>query len=191
MTSSTTTTNRPSGIRRAILVGAGAGILASLVMAMYAMGASWAKDTGVLTPLYHIASLLTSQDAMMASMEDGMAGDPFRLQVGPALLGALIHMTTGAAYGAVFGLVVSRLGVGRAVLVGLGVLWGAVVFVASAFVGLPAAAAVFDAGAPIRDMAEMAGWGTFLVEHLLFGLVLGLLVAMDRRDAAAGATARH
>jgi hypothetical protein len=57
------------------------------------------------------------------------------------------------AYGAVFGLAVARLPIARAVLVLAGIVWGAVVFVISAFIGLPAAA-VFDSGDQITDMAE-------------------------------------
>lgn len=53
----------------------------------------------------------------------------------------------------------------------------------SAFVGLPLAASIFDAGDPIRNMAEMAGWTTFAVEHLLFGLALAALLSLSRRRA--------
>jgi hypothetical protein len=165
------------GLGRALAWGAAAGVLASLAMAVYAMIASWTKDAGLFTPLYHIASLLTSPDSMMASMEAGMGGDAFHVELGPAAVGAVIHMMTGAAYGAVFAVIVHRLALGRALLVAAGVVWGAVVFALSTWIGLPIAAAVFDAGEPIRNMAEMAGWGTFVVEHLLFGLVLGLVLA--------------
>ena len=44
-----TTTRSTSSIGRAILVGAGAGILASLVMAAYAMIAGWANGAGFFT----------------------------------------------------------------------------------------------------------------------------------------------
>lgn len=84
---------------RAAAMGAGAGVLASIAMAMYAMLASWAKDTGFFTPLYHIASLIISDHTMMVSMEDGMGNSAFHFAFGPALLGAVIHMMTGAMYG--------------------------------------------------------------------------------------------
>ena len=51
------------GLGRALVWGAGAGVLASLAMAAYAMMAAWAKDAGFFTPLYHIASLLISRTA--------------------------------------------------------------------------------------------------------------------------------
>jgi len=37
----------------------------------------------------------------------------------------------------------------------------------------------------------MAGWGTFVIEHLLYGLVLGLLVAGARNRTARPAAPAH
>lgn len=176
-------TTRRAGAGRALAAGAVAGVLASIVMGMYAMVAAWVDGTGFFTPLHHIASLWAAPDAMMASMEAAMAGNDFNITVGTAVLGALIHMMTGAMYGAVFGLIVSRLHLGRGPLLGVGLVYGALVFVMSAFVGLPLAASIFDAGDPIRNMAEMAGWTTFAVEHLLFGLALAALLSLSRRRA--------
>jgi hypothetical protein len=172
------------GVGRAIVIGAVTGVLASVVMAGYAMIAAWAKDTGFLTPPYHIASLLISQDSMMASMQSGMAGNALYFAFGPALLGAAIHMMTGAAYGALFAVAVSRLALGTAMLIPAGLVWGAVVFLFSAFVGLPLAAALFSSGPQITDMAAMAGWGTFLIEHLLYGLGMGVQMAVLVRRAS-------
>jgi hypothetical protein len=181
----TRTTTPSSSLGRAIFVGAGAGILASLIMALYAMIAGWAKGAGFFTPLYHIASLWASPNTMMASMEDGMAGNPFHFDSGPAVLGVAIHMMTAAMYGAVFGLLVARVRLGTAALAGAGLVWGAAVFALNAFIGLPIAAALFGSGDQIANMAQMAGWGTFIIEHLLYGLILGLLVALDRRRSSA------
>ncbi|MPZ61197.1 MAG: hypothetical protein GEU93_07850 [Propionibacteriales bacterium] len=146
-------------------------------MAMYAMiaGVTY-QDTGFFTPLYHIASLWAAPDSMMTSMEAGMAGDMFTFTFGPAVLGAVIHMMTGAMYGALFGVIAALTHVRGAVLVLGGLVWGAVVFAFSAWIGLPVAAAIFGSGDPISNMASMAGWGTFLTEHLIFGVVLGLLL---------------
>lgn len=38
-------------------IGYGAGVIASLAMAMYAMIVAWEKSSGFFTPLHHIASL--------------------------------------------------------------------------------------------------------------------------------------
>jgi hypothetical protein len=154
-------------------------VIASLVMAMYAMMAAYAKDTGFFTPLYHIASLVTNDADMMRSMKaDQMNGDAFTFLFGPALLGAMIHMMTGAMYGAVFGVIASRLRLGLAALAGVGMVYGFLVFAMSAYIGLPLAAAIFNSGDSIKNMAEMAGWGTFIIEHLMYGAALGALTAV-------------
>ncbi len=175
-------TNSPA---KSVLVGAGAGIIASLVMAMYAMFAALFKDTGFFTPLYHIGSLVAPGDAMMASMKAAMAGDPITFVFGTAVVGVIIHMMTGAMYGAIFGALASRMTFGVGGFAGVGVLYGFAVFLASAFAGLPTAAGIFGAGDPIRNMAAMAGWGTFLTEHLIYGAVVGLLVAKSHAPTTA------
>lgn len=189
----TDTRARPRSLGVGLLYGAGAGAVASIAMGIYAMVASLMKDTGFFTPLHHIASVLVDPADMMRSMDRAMTGaDSFEISVGTALLGLLIHVVTGAAYGALFGLIVARLDLGAAVLAVAGLVWGGVVFVVSSFVGLPLAAEVFGVedgpmGNPIADMPEMAGWGTFVIEHLLYGLVVGLafaLAASRRRGAA-------
>jgi hypothetical protein len=170
-------TSRTS-VMRGAAYGAGAGVIASIAMGMYAMVASYLKDDGFFTPLHHIASLFAEPTAMMESMQAAqMEGDAFVITAGVALLGAVIHMMTGATYGAVLGLAVARLRLGIGALAGVGLVYGALVFVMSAFVGLPLAAAIFDAGDPIADMAELAGWWTFFVEHLVFGAVAAVLMA--------------
>jgi len=172
---------RHGGLARAVVIGAGAGVVASLAMAMYAMVAAYAKDTGFFTPLYHIASLVTDDSDLMRSMTaDQMNGDAFTFLLGPALLGAMIHMMAGAAYGALFGAIVARFRRGVAGLTAAGMVYGFLVFALSAYVGLPLAAAIFNSGDPIENMAEMAGWGTFVVEHLMYGVALGVLVALGR-----------
>ncbi|GAB3166393.1 hypothetical protein GCM10027059_25380 [Myceligenerans halotolerans] len=176
------------GLGRAAVTGAVAGLLASVVMGMYAMIAMWAGGTGFFTPLHHIATLFASPDAMTGSMEGAMAGDAFVISGGVAVLGLVIHMVTGAVYGAIFGLLVARLRPATLLFGGLGLVWGAVVLVVSAFVALPVVAALLgvgdtEMGNPIADMATMAGWGTFTIEHLVYGLVLGLLTAAGLRRA--------
>lgn len=179
-----TRTTTHSSLGRAVLVGAVAGIIASLVMAMYAMVAAYTKDTGFFTPLYHIASLITDDSNMMKSMQAAqMDGNAFTFLAGPAVLGAIIHMMTGAMYGAVFGVVASRLRIGVLAMAGVGLVYGFLVFVLSAFIALPLAATIFNSGDPIANMAEMAGWGTFIVEHLLFGAALGAMTAVGLHRA--------
>jgi hypothetical protein len=158
-----------------VRTGALVGIGAALVMGLFAMIASATyHDTGFFTPLHHIASALIEPTAMMRSMEAGMAGDTFAISAGPALLGLGLHLATGAFWGAIFGAIVST-GWLRGVtgLVG-GIVYGLAVMVVMAFVALPVIASVLGGGDPISDMPRLAGWGTFTIEHALYGAVLGL-----------------
>lgn len=166
---------------QSVAIGALAGMAASMVMAAYAMIASATyQNHGFFTPLYHIASLVIAPDEMMTSMMKGMAGDNVYVAFGPAVLGALIHMVTGAMYGVAFVALAAVARLQGPLLAAAGAAWGAVVFAASTWIGLPIAAKLFDAGNPISDMADMVGYGTFFVEHVLFGLTLGVLLAMRR-----------
>ena len=157
----TPTTNN---LGRSAAVGAGVGVIASIVMAMYAMFASLAKDHGFFTPLYHIASLWISPSHLMMSMQNGMMHHNFTFAFGPAVLGALA---------------------------GLGLVYGFIVFAISSYIGLPIAGAIFSSGDQIKNMAKMAGWGTFIVEHLLFGITLGSMIAMAKARIAPASTPAH
>ncbi len=165
----------------AVLRGAVFGMAASLVMAAFAMmAAATYQHVGFFSPLYHIASTFISPSTLMASMKNAMAGSSFTFVAGPAVLGAIIHMMIGAMYGVMFALVAAVLRPRGAVLVAAAVLWGAMAFLVSSFVALPLAAKVFDSGDQITHMAATVGYGTFLAEHLVFGLALGLLLASRR-----------
>lgn len=147
-------------------------------MALYAMVVSAAyKDVGFVTPLYHIGSAFSSPNAMMASMEAAKGGDSTYFDAGPAAFGLLVHMLTGAAAGAVFGALASLTSLRRSLIVAAGAVYGLVILAVNALIGLPVAAELFDGGDPIADMPSMAGWGTFITEHVIFGVVLGLVVA--------------
>jgi hypothetical protein len=161
--------------------GAVAGLVGSVLMAMYAMlAAATYQHNGFFTPMYHIASTFIAPDTMMTSMHNAMAGHTFTFSLGPALLGAIIHMMVGAIYGAIFGVLVRLARVSGPALLIAGLVWGVIVFAFSSWVGLPIAAAVFGAGDPIRDMATMVGYPTFLVEHLIYGATLGLVLVPAR-----------
>ena len=149
-------------------------MIAGAAMAMFAMVASVTyQHHGFFTPLFHISALSGSPDAMMRSGMEAMAGNKLWISAGPAVLGLLIHMVTGAMFGIGFAFLARHLP--GASLVPVGVLYGLAVFAVSAFVGLPVAAKITSSGSIISDMATMVGWATFAVEHMMFGLVLGVL----------------
>lgn len=157
---------------RFVVVSAIAGMVAGLIMAMYAMVASaFFLGQGFFTPLYGIASPIVGSEAMMTSMEKGLY-----FTLGPAILGLVIHMMWSALYGIIFGQVVqaARL-TGAAAVVG-GMVYGVVVMLFMSFVVLP----IVGAGA----MPAMIGWVSFTIEHLMFGVVLGLWPVLRPQDLA-------
>jgi hypothetical protein len=178
----------PPSVGRALSIGLIGGIAGAIVMAMFAMiAATTYQHHGLFTPLYHIATLFLTPTHLMTSVERAGAGDAFTFFPGPAVLGLLIHLAVGAAYGVVFALLIRALRLGGAALVPVGILFGGAAVLFSSFVGLPVAASLFDAGEPIRDMPTLAGWVTFTVEHLIFGLVLGVVAAVLLRPGVARA----
>ncbi|MBB3039530.1 hypothetical protein [Hoyosella altamirensis] len=74
----------------------------------------------------------------------------------------------------------TRWGVAGAVA---GAVYGFLVFVVSSWVLLPLTASILGGGDPIRDMPTMVGYPTFIAEHILFGLVVGLLLIPVVRKA--------
>jgi len=166
-----------------VRVGALLGVVAAVVMGVFAMIASATyHDTGFFTPLHHIASALIEPTAMMRSMEAGMAGDTFAISVGPALLGLALHLATGAFWGAIFGLIVSTGWLRGVTGLVAGIVYGLAVMVVMAFLALPVIAAVFGGGEPISDMPRLAGWGTFAIEHAIYGAGLGLWPLLKRSE---------
>lgn len=160
---------------RYVRTGALLGVVAAAVMGLFAMIASATyHDTGFFTPMHHIASALIGPDAMMRSMEAGMAGDTFAISPGPALLGMALHLATGAFWGAIFGLIVATGWLRGALGLLGGIVYGLAVMLVMSFVALPLVASVFGGGEPISDMPMLAGWWTFTIEHALYGAVLGL-----------------
>jgi uncharacterized membrane protein YagU involved in acid resistance len=164
-----------------VIRGAVAGVIGGVAMAMFAMIASLTyQHHGFFTPLFHISSSVGTPTAMMTSMQQAMAGHSYWFTPGAAILGLVIHMMTGAAYGVVFVLATQK--VRRRSLVAIGAVYGLLVFAVSSFIGLPIAGALFDAGDPITHMARIVGYGTFAIEHVVYGMMLGLVLYALRRS---------
>jgi hypothetical protein len=164
------------------LIGAGAAI----AMAMFAMiAAATYQGTGFFTPIYHIASSVLDASEMMRSMQAAAGGDAFVFSAGPAVVGFALHLLTGAFWGAIFGLIVSTARLRGVVGLIVGIVYGLLVMLFMAVIGLPIVAAVFGGGEPISDMPRLAGWGTFTIEHAIYGAVLGLWPLLRRSSQAA------
>lgn len=159
---------------RAIGIGVVGGLIGAVVMGAFAMMAAGTyQKTGVFTPLYHIASSVIDPTAMETSMAEAKAGNLMFFDAAPAGVGLLIHMMVGAFWGALFGVIAAAVALSRGAAPVVGTIYGLGVMVVMAFVGLPLVASVLGGGPPIRDMAQMVGWGTFAAEHAVYGLVVG------------------
>lgn len=176
----TTTGNlHTTSVSRGVKVGVVGGLIGSVAMAMYAMIISASVEhTGFFTPLYHIASTFISPKAMMTSIGKAMHGSNGYFDLGPAIVGLIVHMMTGAIAGGIFGALIARLRLSRVITVVAGAMFGLVVLVVNGFIGLPIASRLFGGGQPISHMAKIVGWGHFTVEHLIFGMMLGIVVAL-------------
>lgn len=151
-------------------VGAVAGIIAGVMMAMYAMIASATfLHEGFFTPLYGIASPLAGMRDVMLSMQHGMFVDG-----GPMLLGLMVHMLWSAFFGIVFGLVARSLHLKGMLAVMGGLVYSIVILLVMGFVVLP----IVGAG----QLPGMVGWLSFTIQHLVFGMVLGLWPVLRPQD---------
>jgi hypothetical protein len=149
---------------------------AGAVMAMYAMTASATfLHQGFFTPLYGIASPIAGQSAMMTSMQRGVY-----LALGPALLGLVVHMMWSAMYGVVFGLIARAASLHSASAVIAGVIFGLAIQVVMSVLVLRILG--------LASMPGTIGLPSFTVEHLLFGLTLGLWVATHPQDITVATT---
>jgi uncharacterized membrane protein YagU involved in acid resistance len=145
-----------------LVFGAIAGIIAAIVMAMYAMIATATYlHLGFFSPLYAIAAPLIGRQTLMASMHDGT----FYFAAGPAVLGAVVHMMFGALFGIIFGLIARPLHLTGVVAVMSGMVYALLVMLLMSFIVIPLVHA--------PNMPATLGWGTFTIMHLLFGLVVG------------------
>lgn len=162
-------------VAQALAAGAKWGAAGAVVMALYAMvaGATY-LGSGFFTPMHHIASTFIAPDTMMTSMERAMNDQLFYFSAGPAAFGMMVHLVVGIGYGLVFALIVRALNLTGTAVVVIGGLYGLGVLLFSSFVGLPLAASIFGGGDPIADMPQMVGWTTFTIEHVIYGVVLGI-----------------
>jgi hypothetical protein len=161
---------------RTVVAGLIAGIVAGAVMAMYAMVASATSlHQGLFTPLYGIASPIAGQAATMTSMKEGVY-----FAFGPALLGFVVHMMWSAMYGVVFGLIARAARLAGVPAVIAGAVYGLVIELVMSVVVLSILG--------LASMPTKIGLTSFTVQHLLFGLAVGLWVATRPQDIAAGAS---
>jgi hypothetical protein len=160
-----------------------AGMAAAGAMALFAMVACAVRGLGLYTPLYLVTAVV-EPGPLETARQEAAAGWRFFLELGPGLAGLAVHLGIGAGYGAVFVLLARalRLRGPAALLAGTG--YGLAVMALMALVVLPWAAGWTAGGQVIADAPDLLGWPVFVVEHLLYGLVLGIWTAVAGRDRA-------
>jgi hypothetical protein len=165
--------SRGEAIDRALVPGILAGMVAAVVMGLFAAiaAATW-RHLPASTPLREIAVL-----AAPSAQQPDSAREPL-------VLAGAIHLALGGLFGALFGLAVRAARLRGRAAVAAGVLYGLVVMALMSALVLPAAGRLSGAGAPISSLPGRVGWLTFAAAHVLFGLVLGLWVLLRPGDVS-------
>lgn len=68
-----------------------------------------------------------------------------------------------------------------------GMVFGLAALVLMTFVTAPGAEALFGGEPFVTEIPDIVGWGTWVVGHLMFGVVLGLWPLLRPGDVAGGA----
>lgn len=153
-------------MKKVLLWGAIGGVIAGAVMAMWQMGVEAVAGEGLFAPPVYIAAALF-RDAQGITGSAGL-GPTDVVQIMAGMMG---HMMNSALFGLLFATIASRLTRSRGGLVGLGMLWGAMVYAVMALGVIPA----------IDPVMKQLNQPTFFAGHLMFGAVLGWLVSSAAR----------
>ena len=154
-----------------------AGMAAALVMALFAMVVAATRGLGLYTPLYQVTAVV-EPGPLQVSLNEAAQGWRFYFEVGPAAAGLAVHLGIGAGFGALFALLVRALALRGLVAVAAGVAYGLVVLGFMSQVALPWASGETAGGEVVANAPELLGWPVFTVEHVLYGLTLGLLLGI-------------
>jgi len=185
-----------SSIDRIVVPGILAGMVAAVPMGIFSMiAAATYQHRGFFLPMYHIASLL-GDDTAARSLQEAARGDVFFFVPEPAIFGVAMHLVVGGFFGAIFAVVArvllfrvepsrvepSRALPSRASIVAVGVVYALLVMLLMSLVLVPAADAVLSGEERVSSFASVAGWGTFTIQHVIYGLVLGLWPVFRPQD---------
>jgi hypothetical protein len=175
--------SRGEAIDRAVAPGILAGLVAALVMGLFAMlaAAAW-RHLPFTMPLREIAAV--ANPAFADPPARGPGGQ--QVDVGRDLLvfAGAIHLAVGGLFGALFALLARMARLRGRAAVAAGLLYGLGILALTTALVLPLVGRLTGAGEPISNLAGRMGWGTFTAAHLLFGLALGLWVLVRPSDVA-------
>ncbi|MHB8718668.1 MAG: hypothetical protein ACYDAC_07220 [Candidatus Dormibacteria bacterium] len=141
-----------------------AGMVAGMMFGMLQMIVEAVIGQGFWSPLRYIASVFTL----------GSNTDP-SFAIGPVIVGLGGHMMNSIVLGAVFAALVWKLLRNPVALAMAGMMWGAILFVVTWWAVLPT----------IDPAMRLVNGPWFFVSHLVYGMVLGLGLAVVRRVSQA------
>lgn len=182
-----------SSIDRILVPGILAGMVAAVPMGIFSMiAAATYQHRGFFTPMYHITSLL-GDDTAARSLQEAASGDVFFFVPEPTIFGVAMHLVVGGFFGAIFAVVaravVARALPSRATIIAVGIAYALLVMLLMSLVLVPAADAVLSGEERVSSFASVAGWGTFTIQHVIYGLVLGLWPVFRPQDFTSAARA--
>ena len=148
------------------------GMAAAAAAALFSMIAA-AADLGVYGRLYLVTAIV-EPGPLEVSMAQAEGGTRTFLEVGGAAAGLAVHLAIGAGFGTVFALLARGLHLRGPAALAAGAVYGLAVMALMGLLVLPVAAGETAGGQLIADAPRLLGWPVFVVEHLLYGLVLGL-----------------
>jgi hypothetical protein len=160
-----------TAIDRVLIPGVLAGMVAAVPMGLVATVITAVQNRGFLRPAYQVAFVIAG-DESRASLERTLAEDRFFVESQMVLFGVLLHLIVGGFFGALFAYVAPTTRYPRHRLV-VGVVYALAVMVAMSVVVLPLLAVLLDAGTEVSRFGGRIGWWTFLLQHVVYGLVLG------------------
>jgi hypothetical protein len=138
-----------------------AGFVAGLVMALAAMTRAGILGLGFWLPAQNVAATFFGVDALIGG-------------AGSVALGFIAHVVMSLLTGGIFGALISS-DASRGVIVGLALAYGILVWAAMTFLALP----IINEVMLERVLVEPVWW---FVLHLIYGLVLGLVVAQRKGE---------
>jgi hypothetical protein len=153
-----------------------AGMVAALVMVLFAMVWAATHGLGLYTPLYQVTAVV-EPGPLGVSLGEAADGWRFYFEVGPAAAGMAVHLAIGAGFGALFALIARSVQLRGRAAVAAGAAYGLAIGGLMGLVVLPWAAGETAGGELIAEAPRLLGWPAFTVEHLLYGLTLGLLAS--------------
>jgi hypothetical protein len=145
-------------------------------MGLFAMVWAAVRGLGFYTPLYQVTAVV-EPGPLGVSLREAADGWRYYFEVGPAAAGMAVHLAIGGGFGALFALVARATRLRGRAAVAAGAVYGLAVGGLMGLVVIPLAAGETAGGQVVADAPRLLGWPVFAVEHLLYGLTLGLLAS--------------